>query len=144
MAAPTTAAAGGVAPPPHSTPGYPPPVRAGTWGWQRWVLLAVGAIFLLSGLRQLGIIPGRADDPRSRAIIGRWAGTTACNGAMTFAADGSYTVHTGARARWRFNGDQLILSGDGAGQTWRLVSWTPDSITFLMGPTAMRYTMVRC
>ena len=155
-AAPPMATPAGMATPPspdatHTSPsaGGPPPARSASgWGWRRWLLLVVGVIGLLAGLRQLGILPGGgsaiADDPRSRAMIGRWAGDTTCRAPMTFNADGTYEVVTGAVARWRMNGDRLVLSGDGAGQTMRLVAWTQDSITFLMGEAELRYTMVRC
>lgn len=134
---------------PSPAPGGPPPAKATSgWGWQRWLLLVVGVIGVLAGLRQIGILPGGrsaiADDPRSRAMIGRWAGDSSCRGAMTFNADGSYEVLTGAVARWRMDGDRLVLSGDGAGREMRLVAWTQDSLTFLMGETGLRYTMVRC
>lgn len=138
------------APPPAAgPPAYAPPAPASGWGWQRWLLVALGVIVLLVGLRQLGLIPrfgsAPADDPRSRALVGTWAGSgNNCRAAMTFNADGTYRVHTGAVARWRMDGDRLVLSGDGAGQSWRLIEWTANSLTFLLGDPGMRYTMVRC
>jgi len=137
------------APPPHAGQGgYPPPPaypgtapRASGWTWQRWALLAVGAVLLLGGLKQMGVLDRMAN--ANSAVVGRWASDNRCMGATTLNANGSFIAPNGAAGRWTLSGDRLTLSGASGSTSLRVISTTRNSLT-IQGQDGPPETLVRC
>ena len=111
----------GYAPPPMAA--QPPSRPAGMKTWQKWLIGIVGVLFLISGLRQMGIIPrrdGRASAPSSSSTILRHDWLV-----------GTWSLGTGSTpcANWvRFEDNARVTDSAGNSGTWELVVYgTPNA-----------------
>lgn len=124
---------------PNYAPASPaPPTR---WTWQRWALVAVGGILLLSGLGKMGVFDQMGG--QSRAVVGRWASDQSCQGATVLNSNGSFVAPNGSTGRWTLRNSQLTLSGANGSTTLRLISTTRNTLV-VQGAGGAPETLVRC